>query len=1321
PRLLRLRGAAAEAQDVLLDKEKMKAELDTAKRELAQAQSKELTVRQGASKTEASLKEAVQSRLDLQQELEKLKAVSSSEASERKTLEAQIASLEAQLKNVKSEDGAAQALRQQVTKLEEELAQLRAKHLQAASDQAAKISASEAKALDAERTRITLEQQISSTTAELSSVSKRLKEAQLAESELLMTKTRLADAETQLSRAHQEMAKREGDVATQRAAAQASALELAARDRLLQQLRDDLAGHEELIKRLKQENLELEAQRSEISRLKRELANLQGETASEGETLRSEVRNLLAEVKEKEQMQIKVAELTAQLSQGRSSQALLETSTADAKEQLRGVRAELTEQRALAAEDARRLRSELWEERSAAASAAVVAAGELAALRSSRGGDAVAEIPSASSGREADEALRQQVSVLEAELRRARAEQATASATVSAERQQLRQLQVEEDLALRQAREEARQAREKLTSSEANISAPCCEFRTVFEEWQRRLVAEVEAERSEGDQRAQRLRQELRRLEQDSDEASARQRVEMRRKDQQLAELEKELRQSQRLLAAKEAELSDVQHLHEARLRREETTLTTRSRESAEWEAQLKVKMNHLDEREALLRSAEQMLRQKETELEGQTEPLLRGTWPAARSASPASPRGKASTTPAAPAQGDGDSPDTTAKEVAQLAQLEGEPQATTMDGEIEEMLAASIVTLKPEVWPGKTQQPDAPQEGHEDEKGLLELVQKKRRQLKKQRAALMVEMEHWRSDVTSGRRPKAEKNVLEQRLATVLEGLRETKAVERTLLSLHWPQKDVDAGRHYNFVPATREAYGHTSPREEAAMRLLERWRSERRRRTHGALSARSGSSSTIPFISRAMPYSARASRRKPVSKRRRREAEGIRGEPESRPTESQQYQEVSLEVAQIIEESIDSELVSTPTAACLFTLEMSSITMHQHEKMYISAESPCVMVKWDHAESPFWLSCLGHQKKAKDKPSMLLEWTRTRSSRDALRLEVVKDRFGLNDFDTVVYHRMELRKNMIPRISSPTMSMEKWIHELQKAERAFSEMIFFLAHSLNWQYGAEETKKRSDALKEAWSVNPQRQRFVRELKYIDETVKYFRALSSTMPEMSDDEVDFQTRQKGRSTITGGNFSGPTRGQSSSQVDEAKARVLKVLVRLWLYCFLRNRSNENFFYTRGYMDIIDAMNGRGLGASDVFVALLSQNRELVRKVKPETVTRFLRFIRVLGPLDTWLLFLKALCNPQNDGAISDKQQLVLSKIAFAGLDPCDQEPDQDDQGSSSSTSDLVDALLQDTEQGATSSKRIIKLAAVAAKRMKRLGAHGFFVFEELF
>lgn len=250
----------------------------------------------------------------------------------------------------------------------------------------------------------------------------------------------------------------------------------------------------------------------------------------------------------------------------------------------------------------------------------------------------------------------------------------------------------------------------------------------------------------------------------------------------------------------------------------------------------------------------------------------------------------------------------------------------------------------------------------------------------------------------------------------------------------------------------------------------------------------------------------------------------EGFQGRTQKRaemPAAEGLYQEVAAEVVQVMEETVSSELVPTPTAACLFTLEMSSITMHQHEKMYISAESPCVLIKWDRAAWPFWLSCLGHQKKAKDRPSMMLEWSRSRSSRDALRLEVITDRFGLNAFDTVCYHRMEMRK-LTPRISGPNMSVDRWLHELQKAERAFSEMIFFLAQSLNWQYGAEETKKKSDALKEAWSANPQRQRFVRELKYIDETVRYFHALADTMPEMRA-ELDFATRLKGKTTVTGG------------------------------------------------------------------------------------------------------------------------------------------------------------------------------------------------------
>lgn len=385
---------------------------------------------------------------------------------------------------------------------------------------------------------------------------------------------------------------------------------------------------------------------------------------------------------------------------------------------------------------------------------------------------------------------------------------------------------------------------------------------------------------------------------------------------------------------------------------------------------------------------------------------------------------------------------------------------------------------------------------------------------------------------------------------------------------------------------------------------------------------------------------------------------------------TANLRYQEVSAAVEKHSDpkESVATELVQQPTVACVFTLEMGIVSLVQHEKMYIPAESPCVMIKWDRANWPLWLSCEGHQKGMKEKPSLMLEWSKTRSLRDALRVEIISDRASMNAFDTVVYHRKELKTLLPPLTNEPHMSVDKWIYQLQKAERAFGQMIFFLSHSLNWQAGSDgggssmDQRRKLDPLKEAWSADPQRQRFVRELKYIDATVSYFHALANTMPEMQEKEIDFNMRLKGKATGTQGNFDSPgSKGAKATkddgqQVAKQKARVLKVLVRLWLYCFLRNHTNENFFYMRGYMDIIDDMNGRGLGASDVFVTLLSQNRDLVRKVKPETVTRFLKFIRILGPLDTWLQFLKALCDPQNGGALSDKQQLVLSKIAFPGL-----------------------------------------------------------------
>ena len=70
----RLSAAEGASKDALQAKEKVSSELDTAKRDLAQAQSKELTARASASKTEASLKEAVESKVQLQSELDRAKA-----------------------------------------------------------------------------------------------------------------------------------------------------------------------------------------------------------------------------------------------------------------------------------------------------------------------------------------------------------------------------------------------------------------------------------------------------------------------------------------------------------------------------------------------------------------------------------------------------------------------------------------------------------------------------------------------------------------------------------------------------------------------------------------------------------------------------------------------------------------------------------------------------------------------------------------------------------------------------------------------------------------------------------------------------------------------------------------------------------------------------------------------------------------------------------------------------------------------------------------------------------------------------------------------
>ena len=244
---------------VLLDREETKRKRQVAflthevelLRDRLALQSSEISTDAAASKSEDLQEEAGQSRLEMQQEL---KALSSSSDSEKMALSAQVASLEAELKCVKSEDGAVQALRYQVSRLEEELSSLREKHLQSTAEAASKLTSAEARAADADRFRATLEQQ--------------LEEAQRAESELTLLKPRLADLAAQLHRSQQEILELEGDVATLHAAARESAWEILESERVIERLLDEINSKEECLQRLKQENI---AREEGIKRLKEHL------------------------------------------------------------------------------------------------------------------------------------------------------------------------------------------------------------------------------------------------------------------------------------------------------------------------------------------------------------------------------------------------------------------------------------------------------------------------------------------------------------------------------------------------------------------------------------------------------------------------------------------------------------------------------------------------------------------------------------------------------------------------------------------------------------------------------------------------------------------------------------------------------------------------------------------------------------------------------------------------------------------------------------------------------------------------------------------
>ena len=67
-----------------------------------------------------------------------------------------------------------------------------------------------------------------------------------------------------------------------------------------------------------------------------------------------------------------------------------------------------------------------------------------------------------------------------------------------------------------------------------------------------------------------------------------------------------------------------------------------------------------------------------------------------------------------------------------------------------------------------------------------------------------------------------------------------------------------------------------------------------------------------------------------------------------------------------------------------------------------------------------------------------------------------------------------------------------------------------------------------------------------------------------------------------------------------SEYPSESKVRAVKLILQLWRKCFEGNRQIEDYFVRAGWLELINSLNGLGLGAASVLGALAEDNVHLV-------------------------------------------------------------------------------------------------------------------------
>lgn len=353
--------------------------------------------------------------------------------------------------------------------------------------------------------------------------------------------------------------------------------------------------------------------------------------------------------------------------------------------------------------------------------------------------------------------------------------------------------------------------------------------------------------------------------------------------------------------------------------------------------------------------------------------------------------------------------------------------------------------------------------------------------------------------------------------------------------------------------------------------------------------------------------------------------------------------------------------ELVGQPGPSATFTMHPTDVVTGQDSV----PRNACIMLKWDDpvTTTELWLSCEGKQK-GKRKSKMLL-WSETKMQRDAIGLSVIDDESWLNEADVVSEHVKRLRYGITRRCKQFATDQNLAAMVCAQTEHALTDMIFFVSGSKLWRTTEVQTVQ-PDALGVPWEVVASRQRLVREMKYIDASMELFvefvkQTQSGVYREQHHDirwgrraatlDVRMHVQPQGKDRHEEAQQWGQV---MTSMIVSMKTRCLKLLVRLWLFCLLGSRDTEFYFYKNKWVEIINGLNGHGLGASDVFVAIMSNNPDLARRVDKETLLKFVDFIKVLGPNSTYVNFMKSVCAPR-EMAIGVKQQLVLSTVVYPG------------------------------------------------------------------